>query len=539
MGGAGQAGGLSEGGAGGSSGTMVLERIEVAPLNTLLELELEAGAEQAFTALGRYSDGSSRDLTGQVTWSLDNELVGELEGATVRVPAFDEVDAETTRVKATLDGLNGVAQLTVVAHRMSGAGKDVLLVLPLDENGGTTTEPVVITPQQDALDLLMLMDVTGAMAGPISTLHATFAGTVVPALEEAVADPQFGIAGFADFPVAPYGEASCGAGRGDQPFFLERAVTADVASVTSAIGNLLVNGMPIGCGGDAPESMFEGLYQAATGQGLSGPGATFVAPGSTGLGGAGFRSGALPAVVTVTDARPHDPAGGILCNNVPLGYAGPVLQVAHGRDQAKAALDVLCARSLGIVVGQEECRPTFDLMDLARSTGATTVPQAWGEPGINRPAGCAADQCCTFVDGAGLPPDPDGRCPLVYWVPSSGAGLGAAVASGITNLVEHSPRDVHLAASGSASSFVETIAAKSHVLGNAAHPQPFVSGPSFHDVFPGTSLTFDVSGANDFTAQTDSPQLFFGQLGATNGCFTVFSLPLIVLVPPIALPATE
>ena len=76
-------------------------------------------------------------------------------------------------------------------------------------------------------------------------------------------------------------------------------------------------GQPLGCGRDGPESGFEALYQIATGAGIAGPigGVSPVvapfapAPDAVGsLGGVGFRDGALPIVIHITDALSHKEA---------------------------------------------------------------------------------------------------------------------------------------------------------------------------------------------------------------------------------------
>ena len=66
-------------------------------------------------------------------------------------------------------------------------------------------------------------------------------------------------------------------------------------------------GAPIGCGQDWPEAGIEGLYQVATGAGLTGPAPTSVPANTTGVGGVGYRAGTMPVVVTVTDAMMHGP----------------------------------------------------------------------------------------------------------------------------------------------------------------------------------------------------------------------------------------
>jgi hypothetical protein len=542
---------------------VVLERLEVSPLNTLLELDVGADAEQGFMVLAKYSDGSSRDVSDEVRWSVDNVLVGEVEQASLKVAGFDEVKAATAHVTAELEGVEGVAQLTVVAHHQSGPDQDVLLVLPYAA-AGEITQPAVVSPQLGALDLLMLMDVTGSMGGSLANLRDGFTQQVVPAVRNSIPDSQFGVAAFAEFPVAPY---SSGAGGGcpgasadfDQPFELQHAITSDTSAAASALAGLLNGASPIGCGGDVAEALFEGLYQSATGNGLNGPAPTNVPANHSGVGGAAFRANALHAIVSVTDIASHD-VGGDDCHDngtktdVSINYAGTVAAVAHSRAQTKTALQAICARALGVSVanqtGYSTCNAKNDLVDMAQATGARVRPSVWGDS--VRPAGCATGQCCTGINASGAATDTDGWCPLVFAAGSNGTGVSTAIAQGVVALLEEPLTATLVASGGSVSmaqtplpdsktiaSFVTSVAAKSYELADVSQPAPTNDGTSFIGVYPGTSLRFDITGSNDFMAQTANPELFAGQLKASDGCVDEGAVPLFVLVPPLDLVAAE
>ena len=73
------------------------------------------------------------------------------------------------------------------------------------------------------------------------------------------------------------------------------------------------------------------------------------------------------------------------------------------------ALSNICARVVGIArkLGAEaNCSRSEYMRDLATSTGARVPPAAWDVG--TRPAGCAANQCCTGANGAGVAPDAPG-----------------------------------------------------------------------------------------------------------------------------------
>jgi len=65
--------------------------------------------DQAFTAIGIYSDGSKQDLTAQATWATGDRTVATVSAAGVVHPAA----AGATSVSATFDGVTGSTTLTV------------------------------------------------------------------------------------------------------------------------------------------------------------------------------------------------------------------------------------------------------------------------------------------------------------------------------------------------------------------------------------------------------------------------------------------
>ncbi|MBL9019692.1 MAG: Ig-like domain-containing protein [Myxococcales bacterium] len=69
------------------------------------------GTSQSFTATGTYSDNSTQNLTGAVTWSSSLTNVATISGAGVAFGA----NPGTTTITATLDGISGTATLEVTA----------------------------------------------------------------------------------------------------------------------------------------------------------------------------------------------------------------------------------------------------------------------------------------------------------------------------------------------------------------------------------------------------------------------------------------
>jgi hypothetical protein len=543
------------GGDAGSGGSLphTLDSILITPLNSIVELDVNATGAQPFTATGQFADGVSEDITDQVTWSVTNAAVGAFNGATLEIPSFAAATAEVSLVKASVDGLEGTAQITVVAYRKSGPQQDFFFILPYEDPDGTQEKPLDFSTAVPALDLFFLMDVTGSMGGAIGNLQNGLTSTIIPGITGTVADSQFGVGAFADFGISPYGGPSNTAGNGlppgvmDQPYYLMQTITGDVNAVNAGVAALSVSagGLPIAWGGDLPESMIEGLYQVATGEGLMSPPPTNVPANHDGIGGVAFRDGTMPVVAVISDAVSHAPGeSGNCAGEIP--YNAPAIAEAHSRQQAKDALGAICARVVGISNGSF-CPAQTDLEDMATATGARVPPDAWDVPA--RPANCPAGQCCTGLDGAGRVPDVDGLCPVVFLTQSNGSGLGTHIVTGIQMLTRYATFDVNTETEGETESlggvplpngtttadFIKSITPTGFQL---PAPPPVLPNPtfdtaSFQGVTPGTVVTFDVVGFNDFVQPTDQALIFKATIRVLAGaCTDLDEREVFILVPP-------
>jgi hypothetical protein len=537
-------GGNGAGGGTGGNLPHTLESILVTPLNVILELDVATAGTQGFTATAQFADGMSEDVTDQVSWSVTNAAVGAFNGATLEIPAFASATAESSLVKASLEGLEGTGQITVVAYRKSGPQQDFFFILPFEDPDGNQEKPLDFSTAIPALDLFFLMDVTGSMGGVITNLQNGLLSTVIPGVTGAVADSQFGVGAYGDFPIGGYGSPSCGVGH-DQPFYLLQEITSDPALVTAGVNSLSVGSTPIGCGSDWAESLMEGVYQAATGEGLSSPAPTLVPPNMTGIGGVAFRQGTMPVIVGLGDAESHVGGETTGCSG-DGGYNSPVITEAHTRQQTKDALNEICARVVGIAVG-EFCSSQEDYEDLATATGARVPPQAWDVPA--RPAGCAVGQCCTNLDGTGRAPDVDGLCPVVFKTNSSGTGLGTHIVTGLQMLTRYATFDVNTETEGETESiggvplpsgtttadFIKAITPTGFTL---PPPPPTLTDPTFDSVgfqgvTPGTIVSFDVVGFNDFVQAGDEALIYKATIKVNaGGCTELDEREVFILVPP-------
>ncbi|MEM9067025.1 MAG: hypothetical protein AAGE52_00925 [Myxococcota bacterium] len=255
-----------------------------------------------------------------------------------------------------------------------------------------------IETEPGMLDVHFSIDTTGSFIGEIDALQQDLSGRIVESLEEEVDDVAFGVSRFEDFPLEPYGV------EGDRPFELLAPITTDRTRARSGVARL---DQPLGSGGDLPESGFEALYQIATGEGFEAFGIEYIAPFvGDGLGGVGFRDGALHVVVHATDAP----------SQTPSTYQGPPSRT-RDVDDVQDAMGDLNAFVLG-VASDDGARPQLE--DLALRTGATIPPEA--------------GTCATGINGAPRPPV-DGACPLVFDIQPDGTGLSSAIVDAIVGLL--------------------------------------------------------------------------------------------------------
>jgi hypothetical protein len=529
--------------------------VEVLPANAVLEVDLDTPATQAFTVCGHYEGGTRGDLTSRATFEHSNSMLGALNGAILEILPFSATFAGTTRITATVDGHAGEAQLTVVAHAQSGAEANTLLVAYGDV-ARSEAKAQTFSTNIKKLDVFINMDTTGWMQDTIGNLETTMDSTVVPGSRAAVDDTWFGVGAFMDFPVSPFGTASCFSGAStpydtDQPFILLLEMTSNAADARQMVAAMRNgSGDPIGCGGDVAEAHIEALYQIATGAGLASPAPTSVSANANGLGGVAFRQGAMPVIVSITSSPSHDP-GLTLCNG-DLDYdANPsIAAVAATRAQTHLALSDICARVVTVAVGDPDplCGPLADGVDFAAATSSLVPPSAWDLESGGRPIGCAGGECCTGPDRAGVAPNGEGLCPLVYSVDAAGNGVGARAADAVSLAARYSKISVTSKVTGVSQSvdgtplptgsttadFIDSVVpvAYGEVPLPGAAP-PTLTPTAFEDVMPATPVTFDIEAINDVVEITGAPQLFEATVSAVaNDCADLEMVELLILVPP-------
>jgi hypothetical protein len=314
----------------------------------------------------------------------------------------------------------------------------------------------------------------------------------------------------------------------------------------------------------------EALYQIATGAGNQVPGIVSIPANHTGLGGVGFRKGALPVITLITDAMFHtkgEPAQSCTYrisgsgNKTEFGdYDASTATAAHTRTEVVTALNNICARFVGVsalltnIMGLDPdangiCSSTADLIKTANATGSVVLPVAWDVPA--RPVNCAPGLCCTGLGGAGEAPNANGECPLVFKIPQSGLGLGDQVIAGITQVARFGKFDVTTQTSGvtvgdggemlpagkTTADFISKITPLDATAPKAPPvlPAPQISGGAFTKVYPGSTVRFTVTAQNLIIPGTDKPQVFRAKIKVlAGGCADLDERDVLILIPPNA-----
>ena len=534
-----------------------LASLIVTPNNDVLQVDLNSEATKTFMVRGSFKDGSSADFSRKVKWSVDNSAVGKFSGPVFHsaMSATNKVDFTKVLAKVTTDDgrdLTSVANLTVVWLRTTGNSQDFFFTLPYEQ--APQKKPLTFTTEVQSLDVLFAVDTTGSMGGEINQLSNSLQATVIPGVKMAAAkDAWFGVGAIDDWPNGTNGSANCGGGPDDQVWIPIQNMTSDVMKAQTGVQQLLRGSSPRGCGGDTPEGQMEGLYHVATGDAIMGAGSNVVADHS-GIGGVGFRDGALPVVVTISDASFHSKGDTSPLNcGASVQWPAATLALAHSRKQTEDALNKICAKVVGIsalVGGSEGCMATTDLTSFANATGAVVPPEAWDVP--MRPSSCPVGKCCTGYQGA--PEEPDamtGLCPLVFKIHSDGTGIGDSVTAGIAQLARFASFDVvtdvigqtmdekgdTLPAGKTTADFIKSIVPLDALPPPPPPdiPAPIMTADGFSHVVPGSLVRFQVEAHNEIQKETTWPQVFHATIRVrAGGCANLDSRDVIILVPPTA-----
>jgi hypothetical protein len=336
---------------------------------------------------------------------------GELEAGTDPTSQDTDGDGYTDLVEVTLHDLcvenpsecNG--DPNPLDPSSIPSSDDYVFILPYQDP--EQRRPLDFSTDIGVADIQFSMDTTGSMSGEIGNLQGSL-NTIISQLSAEIPNTAFGVSRYEDFPVNPFGDAL----SGDQPFELHQRI-----STNSGLAQAGVNALYVRYGYDTPESGWEALYRIATGGELSWSGGSLGAydpnlgydPATNGLiGGVGFRAGALPIIVQITDARSHDTSALVpLCSGTGSDvYDGTVN--AHSKATTIAALQGIGARVLMIATAGFDENPGCDprrppppahafrrRRSAARAARASAAPASTAAP--RRPTGRASARWCSTL----------------------------------------------------------------------------------------------------------------------------------------------
>jgi hypothetical protein len=500
-------------------------------------------------------DSDADGFPDYVDLDSDNEgLIDQLEDANCN-GVVDPCETDRTKADSDGDGVNDLIEYEDC--HVKSAAEQAALMCQCDGSDGsksplTRGDFVFVVdymaspaPQSETLnlatnvsqaDVVFALDSTGSMQGSLDTLANTIASTIIPQVQAKVKNIAFGVVDFKDF-------------TSDSSYVMEydyrittASTTAGVMAVQSSLQALATAGAS--GGGDSPEAGWEALYSIAGGPAMSATGAgrswsSTMSLGSTkpltppagetqgNVGGAGFRAGSVPIIVTATDAEWHDAPGTAASGEDGLNDY-PSSQFSAGsvptRATALKQLGLLNAHVMGMAGtgGYSSGNAKARALATATATGAVVNVADFGPVGV-RPANCGIKQCCTGQGGAGENDTPlnSGNCPLSFtYDDGTGNGISGAVVSGIIALANGLKFDIHVEASdvdaGTVDNFVDRVVPNVSGAGAASICIVVPSG-SLHDNFTGPEATPGADGVPDtLTAVSGGAEVCFDVVAKMN-----------------------
>lgn len=180
-----------------------------------------------------------------------------------------------------------------------------------------------------ALDVMLLLDVTGShgarVSESIATIESDFVTPLLSIGDGASGAVAVGVAYYADFPVSPYGN------EGDRPFEGGLEPSSSAATIAAELA-----GLPRMNGGDLEEAGVEALSILTGGAPPASASPLTCSPGR--IGGGCWRAGARRVIVLYTDAPSHngpDPASAELLAPY-MGTVGPNARWAEVMSRLRA-----------------------------------------------------------------------------------------------------------------------------------------------------------------------------------------------------------
>ncbi len=283
--------------------------------------------------------------------------------------------------------------------------------LPSDSES-ESTDTLVFNPEITKADVMLNLDTSGTMDDAIKNLRLHFTQVVASAVRERVKDSFFGFSIFRHYNADSskyklYWQLRQAVTKAFDPENLEASLVANKESFQTELDHSDVKA--ILDGGSLENSGYEALYEIASGNAAGNDKAWAYAsqPSGDGIfGGAGFRKGALPIIVHITDApgktgNGHSEADVFKALNdkgIRVIHGGPSIYTLSGED----------------VVG----RLKADGEKISKNTNAIVPVCAfkYQKPDKSMAWVCGENKCCTndysSIGTKGSDPDENGNCVL-------------------------------------------------------------------------------------------------------------------------------
>jgi hypothetical protein len=264
------------------------------------------------------SDGTTSDVTSQLTFTLDDTSLGSFSGpdftSVASLPGSTQV--ATTTVHATGASKIALANLTVVQIRKSGTQRDFFFVVPYNGPPSPTKDVLGFGTDLKNADVVFSVDTTGSMTGSINNLKANL-NTMFPQLVAKIPSVGLGVVDFKDT------ENGCG----NDAWVVNPRQRINATTNAASLATAAANAMSAIGGCDEPEADIVSLTYIAQGSYPTAvkPALANYTPPAPFWGGVNFRPGSVPIVVNVTDATWKQNSGGI-------GALAPVNTLYSGKN---------------------------------------------------------------------------------------------------------------------------------------------------------------------------------------------------------------
>jgi hypothetical protein len=473
---------------------------------------------------------------------LDRDSDGDLllDGAEDRNANCVVDPSETDRVKADTDG-DGVGDLVEITignfigvptlandktKTPENQGQFYFLV-PYNDAPSPSSEILSMATTLNKGDIGFVVDTTYSMSGEIANLKSGLQ-SIINELAKNIPDLGIGSAGHDDVADGSAGACSGYTGFQDQVYYdLPNGAIRDVSiggvvqTTRVAEAQNAVNALRLGDGWDLPESQIPAMMHALRGDGFAwsgGCGALSLkaaTPAAGTIGALGFRTGALPILVEISDANFH---GGVIAGGYSSGTFPTIAQlkdaiVANGaKFIGVAAADAATPDSDGSIRVSGSRSAYADMAYLTDNTGSNVPPSAFG-----------GTTCLTGLGGGALSPDgPGSTCRLIFSLRHDGSGLSSSIVAGVRALLLAVKYDVHVAASPAGTTDVVDQFLKSIVpTGTGTDPEttkpctPIPAGTA--DKFVGPRATTGTDGTKEtMLAVNPGPRYCFDVTPKTN-----------------------